>query len=331
MNQKKNDPKQKHGNERKVSETPLSEAEVAKRFRSDRMKDVPEELRGIAQPELAPYEFKGITREEAAKTKTTVLKPVRPEWVACVPTPKKAPVPLRPRKIQHRGRILEPGLVFAPDDRRTYFDRSYPWGTICKVVTAMGWGSGAIVGPRHVLTASHVVDWSRSGAGSVEVHRAGGSVAAATPITGVWYFTQVTGSIDSSENDEDYAVLVTESRIGDRFGWLGTRTYNSSWDGEPYWYSFGYPGDIPAGGGGSWPVWQRRKWLDEDGWDFGGGRSMETDADMIPGQSGSPMFAWWADGPYVVAVWSNYSSTENWCSGGNDMSRLVSHARAVDP
>ena len=43
------------------------------------------------------------------------------------------------------------------------------------------------------------------------------------------------------------------------------------------------------------------------------------------------MFAFWADGPYVVSVWSNFSSTENWCSGGSDMTRLVAHARASDP
>ena len=259
---------------------------------------------------------------------STPLKPMRPAWESSVVRPKKAPVPPPPRKMMHRGRPLQPGLIFAPDDRRTYSDWSYPWGTICKVTTAVGWGSGVIVGPRHVLTASHVVDWSRNGAGSVEVHRSGGTVRATTAIIDVWFYTKVTGQVDWYENDEDYAVLITSSRIGDRFGWLGTRTYDSGWDGEPYWYSIGYPGDI---GSGNSPVWQRRKWLDQDFWDFGDATSMETDADLIPGQSGSPMFAWWDDGPYVVAVWSNYTSDENWCSGGGDMTRLVTHARTQDP
>lgn len=311
-----------------VEVPPLADAEVAKRFVLDGKERVPEKLRDIEQPELVPYVLMEITHKEVAEMKTTIVEPMRPKWVASVAIPKKVFVPLKPHKIEHRGQLLEPGLVFPPDDRRTYNDRSYPWGTVCKVVTTVSWGSGVIVGPRHVLTASHVVDWSRNGAGSVEVHRVGASVAATTAITRVYYYTRVTGSIGWSENDEDYAVLVTSSRIGDRFGWLGVRTYNSSWDRRRYWYSMGYAGDI---GSGNFPVWQERKWLDEDAWDWGEGRSMTTDADMIPGQSGSPMFAWWDDGPYVVAIMSNFSSTENWCSGGRAMTRLVRHARNRDP
>ncbi len=319
---------QSGNNGREAADHPLAESEVLKRFTVKGKDRVPEKLRDIEQPELRPYQLAGITRKEIARIRTNVIEPVRPAWEGSAVVPTKAPIPLRPPRLMHRGRLVEPGLVFAPDDRRAYNDRSYPWGCICKVVTAMGWGSGVIVGPRHVLTASHVVDWSRDGAGTVEVHRAGGSVRATTAITRVWFYTKVTGSIDWSEIDEDYAVLVTASRIGDRFGWLGTRTYSSSWDDERYWYSIGYPGDI---GGGSTPVWQRRKWLDEDAWDLGGGRSMTTDADLIPGQSGSPMFAWWDPGPYVVAVWSGFTSTENWCSGGSDMTHLVVHARNHDP
>ena len=279
MKKEKTNPAKNGGTSRENAVPPLSEAEVEKKFRSEGKERVPAKLADIGQPEFAPYEFAGVSREKLAKTKAVVLEPMRPEWVASVHIPKKARVPNKPRAIEHRGRLLEPGLVFSPDDRRTYNDRSYPWGTVCKVVTAMGWGSGVIVGPRHVLTASHVVDWSRDGAGSVEVHRAGGSAAAIAAITRVWFYTKVTGTVSWLENDEDYAVLITSSRIGDRFGWLGTRTYDSDWDGDSYWYSIGYPGDI---GSGNTPVWQRRKWLDEDAWDWGGGRSMETDTCCMP-------------------------------------------------
>ena len=37
---------------------------------------------------------------------------------------------------------------------------TYPWRVCGRVVTAVGHGSGAIVGPQHVLTASHVIDWT---------------------------------------------------------------------------------------------------------------------------------------------------------------------------
>lgn len=305
---------------------PLLPAQVKGRFTANECQPVPDKLRAIELPELEPYLLKGIARVSIKKLSARRIEPVRPDWVASAPVPARAALPLRP-KMRHRGNEVTPLLVFAPDDRRTYNDRRYPWGTICRVVTAAGTGSGVIVGPRHVLTASHVVDWSRDGACTVEVHRAGGSVRATTPITRVWFFTKVTGTVDYFENDEDYAVLVTRERIGDRFGWLGTRTYNSSWDGDPYWWNIGYPGDI---GSGLTPTFQRSKELDEDAWDWGGGRSMTTDADTFFGNSGGPMFGFWEDGPYVVAVISSQSSSENWCSGGDDMTRLVRHARTVD-
>lgn len=305
---------------------PLPIAEVKARFEAEARGQVPEKLRSIELPDPGRYNLKGITRASVKKVSARPVAPLRPNWVASAPLPTRVAVPARP-KMRHRGREVSPLLIFNPDDRRTYNDRRYPWGTICRVVTATGTGSGVIVGPRHVLTASHVVDWSRDGAGTVEVHRAGGSVRATTSITRVWFFTKVTGTVDYFENDEDYAVLVTRDRIGDSFGWLGTRTYNSSWDGEPFWWNIGYPGDI---GSGLTPTFQRSKELDEDAWDWGGGRSMSTDADTFFGNSGGPMFGFWDAGPYVVAVVSSQSSSENWCSGGDDMTRLVRHARTQD-
>ncbi|MFQ3221499.1 MAG: hypothetical protein ACI96W_003887 [Paraglaciecola sp.] len=111
-----------------------------------------------------------------------------------------------------------------------------------------------------MLTASHVVDWSSNGAGTVEVHRCAGLVRAITAITRVWFYTKVTGSVSWFKADEDYAVLVTADRIGDLFGWMVTRTYSSLWDDEPYWFNIGYLGSI---GSALRPRFQRDKKLDE--------------------------------------------------------------------
>ena len=48
--------------------------------------------------------------------------------------------------------------VFGPDDRRVYYSTAYPWRCVGKVETPLGSGSGVMVGQRHLLTCSHVID-----------------------------------------------------------------------------------------------------------------------------------------------------------------------------
>jgi hypothetical protein len=169
----------------------------------------------------------------------------------------------------------------------------------------------------------------------VEVHRAGPFVSAFSAIARVLYFTKVSDP-GYSEIDEDYALIITADRIGDRFGYFGFRTYNSSWDDEPFCWNIGYSEDIR---GMMYPHYQKGKSLDEDEWDYGSARSMTTSADLTHGQSGSPIFGFWLqDGvcmPYVVAVVSSqgsafFSGDENWCSGGSLLSRLIRYGRDVD-
>jgi hypothetical protein len=64
-----------------------------------------------------------------------------------------------PPQLVFAGQELEPLLVFNPDGRRPYDDRTFPWVLACRVFSGAGNGSGALIGPRHVLTASHVIDW----------------------------------------------------------------------------------------------------------------------------------------------------------------------------
>lgn len=312
---------------KKDNDSPLSYSQIVEFFDKNAKGEIPKDLQSMLLPELKSYKLQGF---EAKRTKQPDVKPTMPmipKWFGTSPVPCKEKLPTPPRVLLN-GKDLRPLTVFNPEDRRIYNDTSYPWGTVCKIVTSAGTGSGVIVGPRHVLTASHVVDWNSNGAGTVEVHRSAGSVRASTAITKVWYYTKVTGStVGWFEADEDYSVLVTNDRIGDLFGWMGTRTYSSSWDNEPFWFNIGYPGSI---GSALRPTFQRDKKLNEPWYDLGPARSMSTRADLTPGNSGGPMFAFWNDGPYVVAVVSAESDDENWCGGGSWLTNLVRHARDQD-
>jgi V8-like Glu-specific endopeptidase len=213
------------------------------------------------------------------------------------------------------------------DNRVVYGDSSYPWGCVCLVRSGARMGSGVLVGPRHVLTASHVIDW-RIRSATVEVFRYDTAWLASSCCAKATTFTEI-DDIKHFTVDEDYAVLTTVARVGDDFGWMGTRTYDAKWDDEPLWMTIGYPGDL---GGGARPAFERDFHLDEDELDLGEARSMDCGADIMLGQSGGPVFAFWPDGvPYVVAVISAGDNGDNYCAGGSWLPKLVREARDADP
>lgn len=314
---------------------PLSHGKLPRQFDIDVTEDVPENLRTFSnQPSLQPLQHSTIDRTELQDVSINPIAPYHPLWLKGVGKPKRVSQFGKPKqKLWHRGSELEPCFIWYPNDRKTYHDTNYPWGCVCKIINSSGgYGSGVIVGPRHVLTASHVIDWDVNSV-SVEVHRSGSFFSAITAGIHARYITKITSDPGYSDVDEDYAVIITADRIGDRFGYLGVLTYDSKWDNEPHWRSIGYADDL----GNRWfPIYQRDKSLDEDEVDYGSGRAMTTSADLFKGQSGSPMFGFWDTGPYVVAVVSAFGSIflsgdENWCSGGSALTQLVNNARSLFP
>jgi len=225
--------------------------------------------------------------------------------------------------------------IFGADNRVLFNDTSFPWCTVGRVDTPGGYGSGVMVGPRHLLTCSHVIQWlpdNKTGWIRFRPSFFDGS----EPFGSAWgvltyYKVKVTGpTISSYEGKYDYVCVVLDRRIGDWTGWMGSRTYSDSWDGQGYWRHIGYPGDI---GGGQRPSYQSGIALDGSSWDPESHQRIFHFGDIWPGQSGGPFFAWWAgeSWPRVVSVQSGHTSEHNSSSGGSNMVDLIIRARNEHP
>ena len=221
--------------------------------------------------------------------------------------------------------------VFGADERRAFRDTSYPWSTVGLVQTNRGSGSGVMIGPRHLLTVSHVIDWTAPPGFAADWVRFtpsyydGGAPFGEAYGTHIYWYVQEDGDgfISGNEGNFDYAVVVLDRRLGETTGWMGARGYNDDWDNLDVWSHMGYPADLNSG---QRPTWQGGFRI--DGTDAGA-QSILHQADVFPGQSGGPLFGFWAGdvGPRAVAVQSWQTSTNNGASGSMDMRDLVAQAR----
>jgi V8-like Glu-specific endopeptidase len=252
----------------------------------------------------------------------------------------------RPR-LRVGGQGVTPLFVYPPDGRRTFTDTTYPWRCCGRVTTAAGQGSGTIIGPQHVLTASHVVDWTETngliGWLRFEPDFNNGDTFAPSMATTIYSYEKLSSVSGEYDVAEDYVVCVMDRRIGDELGWMGTKTYDDDWDGGNYWMHVGYPGDV---GGGTQPAFEggfsiANSWS-PGFFETGSGLDMETFASLNHGDSGGPIFGNFSDGPYVVGVVSAegtldpvitdpVSRTGNWVAGGHEMPDLVNQARSDHP
>ncbi len=131
---------------------------------------------------------------------------------------------------------LRPGVkyettVFDPDGRSEFRDTSYPWSAFGRCETNLGPFSGVMVGPRHLLTCNHGIDWTPPPGfdadwltftpGYFDGDAPFGSTYAT--LTYVVKKNNNNGVSDGDEGQFDYAVCVLNDRIGESTGWLGAR------------------------------------------------------------------------------------------------------------
>lgn len=250
-----------------------------------------------------------------------------------------------------RGKGLDVGgSIFGSDDRYLFQDRSFPWCTTGKINTEGKWGSGTTIGPRHVLTASHVVNWTGGSRGGVAwINFTPGYFDGRGPwgtfaATRVLYWLQAPGTLTDQQTAFDYVVLIMEQRVGDIVGYPGYRTYDDDWNGGSYWQYTGYPGELSSG---ERPAFQGGCTISSvQGESLNGqsGNVLGHFNEFTPGQSGGCAWGWWGDEPWprVVGVGSTIGDTavkstnvgtngDNEYGGGPALSALINYARTTYP
>jgi V8-like Glu-specific endopeptidase len=284
----------------------------------------------------APIEGKGFRRglkPTSEAVKRELLSAYVPDHLAFDPRPRRF-ARARRLALPNGSKVKRPTTVFAPDDRRVFQDTSYPWSTVGRVETPHGIGSGAMIGPRHLLTVSHVIDWNVEppfAANWVKFtpsYYDGSEPFGHSYSTNIYWFNKDNGdnTIDATEEQFDYVVVVLGDRIGESTGWMGARGYSDDWDGLNVWSHMGYPSDLNSG---SRPIFESPFPLDGSSGEPDAHEAILHTADVFPGQSGGPMFGWWDGdvGPRAVAVQSWQNGDTNGASGGGDLEELVIRAR----
>jgi V8-like Glu-specific endopeptidase len=242
----------------------------------------------------------------------------------------------RKPKFIERDEFMSNGgekTIFGPDQRKVYYSTAYPWRCVGKVESPLGSGSGVMIGPRHLLTCSHIIDWQPNNTTGwlkfTPMYYNGSAPYGSAWGTLTYYKYKVAGpTIDGTEVQYDYTVIVLDRPIGNSTGWLGSKSYSDSWDGGAYWTHAGYPGDLT---GTQRPTYQTDISLDGDFWSADDNESMTHKGDVWPGQSGGPFWGYWDGSPYAVATQSAHNASANLASGGSDLVDLVKRARTEHP
>jgi hypothetical protein len=328
----------------------LASMPAPKQYRYERAVEVEQQdgridltVRGVAGRHAfgPPVRTMAISRGVKRVNSDIVQAPFRPDHLPLSSAPARLSKKLvRPYfipkfKAKRGTQRGEPTSVFAPDTRYTFSDTSYPWSACGRVDTSAGWGSGVMVGPRHLLTASHVVNWGPGNTGGwlkfTPLFFDGSAPFGVAWATLIYWWNQANPAdgINALECAFDYVVCILDTAIGNITGWMGSRGYSTSWNGGSYWGHVGYPGDMS---GGTRPAFHGPGVMDSTFTQSLGGRDsfgIRHRNDVWPGQSGGPFFGWWDGevGPHAVST----QSAQNWggptgpntCGGGDPLPALV--------
>ena len=302
------------------------------------------ELAGVRVGERAsppPFRSVGVKKripQEQLPEYDTLLTAFVPDHLPIDPRPQHLLKAYKriPERLDRKTRYNT--TIFNPDDRSVFQDTSYPWSAFGRCETNLGPFSGVMIGPRHLLTCNHGIDWTPPPGYDADwltftpAYFDGNAPFGSTYATRIYYMQKDNnnGVSDGNEGQFDYVVLVLNDRIGELTGWLGTRRYTDDWDPLAAWWHIGYPSDLTSM---QRPTFQSWFTMNGDDTQSDAHEIIRHQADVFPGQSGGPMFGFWDGdvGPRAVAVQSWQNSTTNGASGGGDLVDLAIRARSDHP
>jgi V8-like Glu-specific endopeptidase len=195
-------------------------------------------------------------------------------------------------------------------------------------------GSGSLIGPWHMLTASHVINSSPAGT----EYRFTPAYYDGPRYTDSGFKKHIANiishiGIDTAEvNGYDYVVCELDTPLGLEWGWLGASSgSNDDFYTNPLWTTFGYPTDLADGE----RMQAGHVSIDSVEDDKHGGKALLGEGDIYYGWSGGPLTGpqlWTGTDAIAVASGSSQGSGHTdpdhvTFAGGPDMVRLVKYAR----
>lgn len=297
---------------------------------------------GLQSPDGRLYPNMPVVREELIDRKKIVrgeryaeTKFYRPRWADVEYLPKLVPHrnPIS-RRIKDLIRYRDyQGMRFLDYDAQEALTMSYPWRCIGKIFTGDNngpgmVGTGVLVGPNLMMTASHMWRWGAPGRwmrfspGFREGDQHPDS-----------YVTRIRGiQGDGDTTGFDYIICQLQKPLGEMLGWMGSQSFGDEDDYyDNRWISVGYPTVFYSGNRPQVNFDVEVEDIDNDD----PGLEIETDYDVGfgGGWSGGPLWGVINNDFKIIGVKSGYEadgwdSVRSVFSGGNLMVELIKHGLA---